>query len=106
MEQRKIAKDAAIALYKSEWWKGRPAKEVALFQLTTIQLCMPFGEFHRVLGEALQRKVCDHELALNDEGLYRELIIGETERPSFEDILALLPPEKIVAIDLTRPTDE
>jgi hypothetical protein len=98
MEQRSIGRSAAIELYRLEWWVGKSSKEVSIFQLTTNECCMPFDEFHRLIEEALGRPVFTHEFGLNREGLYRELIIGETERPSFEDILALIPADKRIIL--------
>lgn len=39
-KRQSIGKGKAIELAKSGWWKGRPAKEVAKFQLFTHELAM------------------------------------------------------------------
>lgn len=97
---QKIGKDKAIALFHSGWWEGRPAKEVAKFQLFTEELSMPFDLFHKALEESLGRPVFTHELALNFDGLCLELI-GEKDAPTMEEIMDLIPAEKRIIITTT-----
>lgn len=88
-----IGKDKAIALFDSGWWKDRPAREVAMFQMFTKELSMPFDVFHKSLEEALGRPVWTHELGLNADGLQKELL-GETATPTMDDIINLIPEDK------------
>src|SRR3954468_4719310 len=91
--QKSISRNRAIALYASEWWLGRGAREIARFQLFTRELCLPFEIFHRALEEALGRPVWIHELGLNLDGVIHEFL-GECDAPTLEEILALLPADK------------
>jgi hypothetical protein len=100
-ERRSIGKKKALAIYKSGLWKKKPARDVALLQLTTVQLCMPFDEFHRITEEALGRPVWTHEFA-NGDALMAELL-GEAPRPTIEEIFALLPAEKTIVIIKETP---
>jgi hypothetical protein len=68
----KLTRDEAIELAGSEWWKGLPARDVALAQLQQDYLCMPFGEFHRVVEDAAGRAVFSHEF-VNAEHIAREI---------------------------------
>lgn len=95
--RQSIGKEKAIELFHSGWWKGRPAKEVAKFQLFTDELSMPFDEFHKVLEEALGRPVWTHELGLNFDGIALELL-GEKDAPTMEEILNLIPEDKRIVI--------
>lgn len=97
---KSIGKEAAIALANSNWWEGKTHREIALFQMTTEELCCPFGVFHEAVEKALDRPVWTHEFGLNPDGIYFELI-GEQDAPTFEDILNLIPEEKrVLAIEV------
>jgi len=89
----KMTKEQAIKMANSGWWKTLPARQVAEFQLNEQLLCMPFGEFHRVVEEALGRSVWTHEFGLNVEGLRKELI-GDRQPPTLDEILELIPKSK------------
>ena len=58
---------------------------------------MPFDEFHRLTEEVLGRPVWTHEF-VNMEGLYKEIVIGPSERPTFQEILDLIPPDKRIIV--------
>jgi hypothetical protein len=88
-----IGRPRAIALAESAWWHGRPAREVAKFQLFTRELCMPFPIFHHALEEALGRPVWLHEFGFNYDGLVQE-VLGERDAPSWDEIVALIPAEQ------------
>lgn len=64
-------KREATAMYKSEWWENKTAKEIVDFQLYEDRLCMPFDEFHKAITQALGRPVWTHEFA-DHEGLIAE----------------------------------
>ncbi len=98
-ERKRIGKDKAIELAKSEWWVGKPAREIAMFQMFTAELAMPFSVFHEALEKALGRPVWTHELGLNYDGLCSELL-GEKPTPSMEDIVNLIPAEKRLVVTL------
>ncbi len=95
-KRQSIGRDAAIALAEKQWWKGKTSREIAEFQMLTDELCCPFGVFHKALEAALGRSVWTHELALSN-GIMGELFDGN-EAPSFGDILALIPAEKLIVI--------
>jgi hypothetical protein len=67
--------------------------------MQTVELAMPFGRFHEALEKSLGRPVFTHELGLNAESIYAELI-GQKEPPTFADILELIPAEKRVIVSL------
>lgn len=85
-----MTKDEALALVKTEWWKFATDRQIAEFQLNESRLCMPFGEFQLALERVLGRDVQSIEMAMDRDGLKRELM-GERAAPSVEQILALLP---------------
>ena len=97
--QTSIGKDAAIALAATKWWESKTDREIALFQMRMVELTMPFGRFHEALEASLGRPVFTHELGLNAEAIYAELI-GEKDPPTFADILELIPEEKRVIVSL------
>ncbi len=97
--RRSIGEQAAIALCESGWWKEKTAREIAEFQMHTVELCLPFGEFHQAIQSVLGRPVFTHEFGLDFDGLLSELM-GDRSAPSLEQILALIPAEKRIVVDL------
>lgn len=98
-QQQSIGRERAIALAKTEWWKGKTARDIAEFQMLTEELCMPFETYQEALAEAIGRPVFTHELALNFQGIAKELF-DDAPAPSFEDILNLIPEGKLIIIQL------
>ena len=95
--QYSIGRDAAIKLFDSAWWVGKTARELAEFQMSTAELCMPFGRFHKAMEEALGRPVFTHEFGLNYDGLLAELM-GERPAPTLQQVLELIPEDKRIVI--------
>jgi hypothetical protein len=91
--RQSIGRARAVALYGSQWWVGRGPREIAKFQLHTVELCLPFEVFHQAVEAALGRSVWLHEFGLNVAGLIQELF-DERDAPTLDDILDLLPPDK------------
>lgn len=85
-----IGSPAAVALYDSGWWFNRPHLELAMFQMFTEELSMPFAVFQCALEKAIKRPVWTHELGLNWDGLATELLNGRP-CPAMTDITDLLP---------------
>lgn len=92
-----IGRDAAIALSDTKWWEGKTHREIAVFQMSTAELCCPFEVFHEAVEKTLGRPVFTHEFGLNYDGLYSELI-GEKNAPSLQEILDLIPQDKRLII--------
>lgn len=96
-QRQSIGKKRAIELANSKWWESKSNQEIARFQLFTKELCMPFGIFHEALEKALGRPVWTHELALNFDGIAKELL-GEKPAPTMEEIINLIPEEKRIIV--------
>lgn len=96
-KRQSIGKEKAIALYDTGWWKGKTHRELAKFQLFTNELSMPFEVFHEAIEKALGRPVWTHEFGLNFDGLCMELL-GEKDAPTMDEILALIPADKLIVI--------
>lgn len=92
-----VTKEQAIALAKSEFWKGMAHRQIAEFQLNEELLCMPFEVFHEAMEKTLGRPVFTHEFGLNVQGLKDELYNGASA-PSLEDIIGLIPEDKRLII--------
>ncbi len=98
-EMVSIGRENAIKMAATGWWKGMDAKKVFEFQMRTKELCMDFGEFHRIVEAALGRPVWTHEFGLNWDGLLDEFY-GKSEPPSMQEIMELIPEEKRIVINL------
>ena len=64
---------------------------------------MPFDVFHKATEIALRRSVWTHEFASPDN-LWSEYA-GEKPRPTFKEILALLPAEKVIVLTFTDDSE-
>ena len=96
--QNSIGKEMAIAYYHTEWWKDKSYREIAEFQLFTTELSCPFDVFHEAVEKSLNRPVFTHEFALNYDGICKEFL-GEKEPPTMDEILGLIPQEKLIVIN-------
>lgn len=83
----------------TRFWEEMTPVQIARFQMFEPKMCVPFSVFHEALEKALGRPVWTHELALNHDGLKRELM-GEEDAPTMEDIINLIPEEKRIVVDL------
>jgi hypothetical protein len=95
-EQRSIGRETAIKLAESDWWKNMEPRAAFLFQMNTAELCMPFGEFHRIAELALGRSVWSHEFAFPKSLMAQ--FNGESAPPTVEEILNLIPEEKRIVL--------
>lgn len=94
-----MSKEDALALHDSNAWRKWSLRQRAVFQLRCDRLCMPFSVFHEAIEKTLGRPVWTHEFALNRDGLWEELV-GNAPAPSMEEIIALLPPEKTIVLEV------
>jgi hypothetical protein len=97
--QKSIGKDRAIALAKTEWWKGLPARQIAKVGLLTQELCLPFDVLHGAVEEALGRPVWTQEFGTNFDGIVQELL-GEKDAPTLQEIMDLIPAEKRIIVEV------
>ncbi len=94
---KQITREEAIKINESKLYEGWTDEEKVRFQLFQDRLAMPFGIFAEAVNNVLGRPVYTHEFGLNRDGLIKEFL-GESPPPTFEEILALLPPDKILII--------
>ncbi len=92
---QQMTREQAIAFHDSGAWRAMSQQTLALFQMTQDCLCVPFGTFHKAVEQTLGRSVFTHEFGLNRDGILAELQ-GKGEAPSFEEIIAMLPGEKLI----------
>lgn len=97
MEQ--LTEDQAKAVYESRVWETWTPHQKVEFQLFTDRLCMPFDIFHGAVEEVLGRGVFTHEFAFVDH-LRREFL-GERAAPTFREICALIPADKLLIVYAT-----
>lgn len=95
MEQ--LTKEQAISFSENKLYENMTYRQIAEFQIEQDRLCIPFDIFHEAIEKTLGRPVFTHEFGLNIEGLKKELF-GEKEPPTFEDVISLIPKEKLILI--------
>lgn len=95
-----LTKEQAIALHESGFWQTMSYRDRAMFQMFEAKLCMPFDVFHEAVEKTLARPVYTHEFGLNWGGLQKELL-GEQAAPSFDEIVALIPADKLIILDVS-----
>lgn len=95
---KQLTKEQAIAFDKNKCYEGMTYRQIAEFQIEQDRLCMPFNVFYEAIKKTLGRPVFRHEFAFRDE--LRKELYGEKEPPTFEEICALIPKEKLILIKL------
>ena len=96
---KQLTEEQAIAFYDNKCYEGMSNRQIAEFQIEQDRLCVPFDMFHKAIENTLNRPVFTHEFCLNRESLKKELF-GEKQPPTFEEILNLVPQEKLILIKL------
>jgi len=96
MEQ--LTKEQAIAFGENKCYEGMSYRQRAEFQIEQQFLCMPFDIFHEAVEKTLGRPVFTHEFAFADS--IKKELYGEKEPPTFEEICALIPKEKLLILNL------
>ena len=57
-----VSAETAKVMCQQQWWIKVTARDAAVFQIQQATLCMPMGDFARVVSEALGRRVQEVEL--------------------------------------------
>jgi len=94
---RQLTREEAVALGEAQAWRSflsLPA--LALAQLQQERLFMPFEVFDKAVVRLLGRPVYKNEYA-NPAALLAEYR-GEVKAPTLEEVLALIPPEKLIVV--------
>jgi hypothetical protein len=92
-----IGREQAIQFYDTEWWKEKSYREIAFYQLFTVELMCPFDIFHEAVEKSLGRPVFTHEFGLNYDGLCQEFL-GQRSSPSLKEVLNLIPENKRIIL--------
>lgn len=95
---KQLTTPQAIAFAESKLYESWTERQIVEFQLFQDKLCMDFNRFHEAIEKVLQRPVFTHEFAFPDN-LKKELL-GEAPAPTFEQIIWLIPKEKLILIGL------
>lgn len=82
-----IGKDTAIALYDSGWWKDQLPKDIALFQLFTDELAMPFNDFQGAIEAVVKHPVFTHQFVTCYDLLAKEVLDG-VDQPTEQELKA------------------
>jgi len=95
---KQLTREEAIKIADSGIWKNWTNEEIVKFQLYQNRLCMDFSRFHEAVEKVLGRPVYTHEFgAEGHKGIVAEYE-GTKEKPSFEEIIKLIPEEKRIII--------
>lgn len=100
-----MTEEQAIAFAKNKLYECMTDRQIAELQLEQDRLCMPFDVFHKALESALGRPVYTHEIGLDRGELIKELR-GEKPAPTLEEILGLIPKEKLVVVEMKEGGDK
>jgi len=98
---KQLSQDEAVAIHDSGAWRDWTMQQRAAFQMVQNRLCMPFDAFHEAITATLGRPVYTHEFGLNRAGLQRELA-GLADAPSLDEIMALIPADKLIAVGVSH----
>ncbi len=100
---KQFTREQAVRLAKTKFWEELTHDQIARFQLFQRCLCMPFSVFHKSVEKVLKRPVWSHEFASTD-ALSKEYL-GEKEPPTFDEIVALLPQDKVIVVFKPTPPE-
>ena len=95
---KQLTKEQAIAFAENNCYENMTYRQIAEFQMEQDRLCMPFGVFHEAMEKTLGRRVFTHEFAFCEK--LRKELYREKEPPTFEEICALIPKEKLIVINV------
>ena len=93
---KQLTQAQAKALYDSGEWKKWTDEQIVRFQLYQDRLCVEWSRFHAAMEKVLGRPVWTHEFAFHDN-LVAEYE-GKRPRPTFEEIVALMPADKLIVV--------
>lgn len=93
---RQLTEKEAIKFAESKIWESWNDEEIVRFQLFQELLCMDFSRFHEAMEKVLNRPIFTHEFAF-EENLMEEYL-GIRQKPTFEEIINLIPEEKRIFI--------
>lgn len=92
----KLTKEQAISFGENKLYENMSYRQIAEFQMEQDLLCVPFDVFHEAMEKTLGRPVFTHEFAFRNE--LRKELYGEKEPPTFEEVISLIPKEKLILI--------
>ena len=95
---KQFTREQAIAFGEAKLYENLSDREKVELQLFQQKLCMPFDVFHEAIEKVLGRPVWTHEFAFI-ENLQKEFL-GEKEPPTMDEILSLIPKEKLMIIQI------
>ena len=93
---RQLTKEQAIEIYNSGTWKEWTDEDIVKFQLFQDKLAIPIERFHEAIEKVLNRPVWTHEFAFQE--MLQEEYLGIRSKPTFKEILDLIPKDKLVVI--------
>ena len=96
---RQFNKEEAISIYESKIWEQWSPEDIVAIQLFQNRLLVPFDKFHEAIEKVLDRPVWTHEFA--DQNRMIEEYLGIRSKPTFEEILNLIPEDKLILIQTT-----
>ena len=95
---KQLTKEQATAFAENKCYECMTYRQIAEFQMEQDKLCMPFSVFQEAMEKTLGRPVFIHEFSFREK--LRKELYGEKEPPTFEEVCALIPKEKLVLIKL------
>jgi len=93
---KQITEEQALSIASGRKWESWSDKQIVDLQLYQELLAMDWGRFHQAVEAMLVRPVFTHEFAYPD--LLREEYEGLRGKPSFADVMALIPADKRVIV--------
>lgn len=95
---KQLTEEQAIEMYDSGEWENWSDEQIAHLQLYQKRLCVPFKRFNRAMQAELERPIYTHEYAWIEN--LREEYEGKRGKPTMADIIDLIPPEKLIEVEI------
>lgn len=94
-----LSHEQAVAIFDSRIWEKWTNEEIVKCQLFQEYLCLPFPRFHEAMEAVFDRPIWTHEFA-DQQRLIGEYL-GVYSKPTFQDIVAMLPQDKVIILGIS-----
>ena len=93
---KQLTRGEAIQFAASGIWRTWSDLQIVRLQLFQNRLCLPLDIFFPAITRVLHRPVWVHEFTTTNIEQLRAEYLGDRPMPTWDEIIALIPPEKRV----------
>ena len=95
---KQLTREEAIRFGESGVWREWTDLQIVRLQLFQDCLCVPLDIYYAAIKRVLHRPVLSHEFSTPNIEALRAECLGDKPSPTWEEIIALIPPEKRIIV--------